>query len=133
MSAAVAQLKDEWRQFRGDQPGERFEKHRERMQQRSKAFTLGLTIVGILFVLAGVVFLVIPGPGTVAIMFGLGLIAGQSRRLAALLDRVEPWLRTHVRAARERWRTVPGIAKAALMIAVAATAAGIGFGLWRVF
>ncbi|MDB4956367.1 MAG: hypothetical protein JWO36_3936 [Myxococcales bacterium] len=132
MPAAVAQLKQEWRQFLHDPPGRRFQNHRKRMQQRSKPFSIAMTVIGGVFLFAGVVFLVIPGPGIPVILFGLGLIAGESKRLAMLLDRVEPRLRRAARTARQKWATLPRLAKAGLVIAGAATIAALILAIWRV-
>jgi flagellar biosynthesis/type III secretory pathway M-ring protein FliF/YscJ len=131
MPAAVAQLKQEWQQFLHDPPGRRFQNHRARMQQRSRAFSIGLMVLGIVLVVAGVAFLFIPGPGIPVLMFGLALIAGESQRLAALLDRLEPRLRTWMRAARGRWRKLPNLAKAGVVVVGAAAIAAVVFALWR--
>jgi len=57
--------------------------------------------VGVLLCLTGVVMLVTPGPGLLALLAGAGLLAAESLALARVLDRAELWLRSRARG----WRT----------------------------
>ena len=89
----LAGVKREWKQVFADPPGERFANHRERMKKRSRWHSATALGAGGVVSAAGVVLLVIPGPGTMFIVAGLGLIASHSERLAGWLDRTEPRLR----------------------------------------
>jgi hypothetical protein len=104
MRSPVAVLKSDWRHFKEDPPGERFERQHERANRRSKGVTTLLAILGAVFVAGGLVMLFIPGPGLAAIGLGLALIACASRRLARALDRAEPALRRRGRAVKARWK-----------------------------
>lgn len=91
---ALADVKREWKHFRDDAPGERFCNHRERMKEKSRAHSVVALIAGIVLVAAGIALLFLPGPGSVLIVFGVGLFASHSERLASWLDRTEPKLRS---------------------------------------
>ena len=87
------QLAEEWRRIRDDTPGLRFVNHYGRMRTWSRASVVLRLAVGIVLLLAGFIMLFIPGPGIVAILAGLAMIAGESRSLAGRLDRTEFRLR----------------------------------------
>jgi len=90
---ALADAKREWKQVYHDVPGERFCHHRERMLSRPRWHSYIALGAGVVTIAAGVVLLFIPGPGTVFIVVGLGLVASHSARLAGWLDHSEPRLR----------------------------------------
>jgi hypothetical protein len=95
----------EWHCFRDDEPGERFRNHHKRAHRSaSKAVAVLRVVIGAVLVASGVVMLFIPGPGLLGILFGLALIAGELRPLAAALDRAEVRVRRWGRSARARWR-----------------------------
>jgi hypothetical protein len=115
MASALAQVKHEWRQFRHDEPGERFCNHRERMQKKSRTHAAVSFALGVLLLGAGAVLLFIPGPGLPLIVFGLALVSTHSRRLSHLLDRIEPALRHLGRRIVRGWKALPKLNKAALV------------------
>lgn len=87
-------LTREWRAFRDDSPGERFEHHHERMRhQGTRAGAIARIAAGIVLLLGGILLLFIPGPGLLVMLFGLGLVGGESRTIARALDRGEPPVR----------------------------------------
>ena len=59
---------------------------------------------GLLTMAAGVVFLAIPGPGTVVLLLGVVLIARESMFVARLLDRAELLLRPGFLRVRRWWQ-----------------------------
>ncbi len=109
-------LKEAWRTFRRDPPGQRFEKRynsqrRKRGGKSSRAAKPATSLLkplyilaGALLVLAGVFFMAVPGPGIPIAALGAALIAGQSLRAARLLDRLELRLRSWTAKARRRFR-----------------------------
>lgn len=117
----------EWHDFRDDSPGRRFTNHHERTHKSaSRGKDVARVAIGLGLIIGGIVLLFIPGPGMLLILFGVALFAGQSQRLAALLDRGEVW-------ARDRWRRmshgsrVALIAASSLVAAVTVTLVGIRF------
>jgi hypothetical protein len=100
MGSAVAQMKYEWRAFKGDEPGKRFRQHHDRMQHRSTLFRTVTLVLGIVLLAAGLVLCFIPGPGTPLIVFGLAMIGARWRWLARQLDKAEVALRRNYRHAK---------------------------------
>jgi len=94
---------------------------------------VGQVIAGIVLVAGGGVLLFIPGPGLLFIVFGLALIAGLSKPLARLLDRIEPPVRRKAIAARRKWRTLPMIGKVGLAAIALTAAAAAAYGLYRLW
>jgi hypothetical protein len=90
-------MKQEWRRFKHDEPGQRFEQHYERMQHRSTALRLSTLIIGIVLVAVGLALCFIPGPGTPLLVFGLALIGARWRWLSRQLDKAEVALRRKYR------------------------------------
>jgi hypothetical protein len=131
MSSALADLKQEWRQFAHDAPGERFCNHRTRMQKKSRAHSIVAGALGVLLLAAGIVFLFIPGPGLPLIIFGLALIATHSDRLSHLLDRAEPALRHAGRRIETRWKAMSRLRKILLITTGAIGACALLVGTWK--
>jgi uncharacterized RDD family membrane protein YckC len=125
-------LVTEWREFRDDSPGERFEHHYQRMRQHgSRAGAIARIVVGVLLVVAGIVMLVIPGPGLVAMLFGFGLIGGSSKTIARALDRIEPGMRRQGRRAVRAFRHSSPIVKGLIVVVAAAACAGAAWLMWH--
>lgn len=124
--AAVAEIKHEWRQFKHDRPGERFDNHRKRMDDGPTWKKVARGIAGFALIAVGIVFCILPGPGTVGIALGLALLAGMSKTIARLLDRLEPKLRRVLRRAQAFWRGLSTGARAALIGFAAAVVAIAG-------
>jgi hypothetical protein len=114
--------KQEWHCFRDDDPGRRFSNHHRRAHRSKSTAKAALRIgIGALLLAGGIVLLFIPGPGLLAILFGVALVAGESRRLASILDRGEI-------AARERWDRTSRPARIAVIASGALVAAA--FAAW---
>jgi uncharacterized membrane protein HdeD (DUF308 family) len=90
-------LSHAWHQFKHGAPGRRFVDEHDRVADRSHMARVAIIFLGSVLIGAGVVMLFIPGPGILAILFGLALIASGWRRLAAWLDlgeaRMRAWRR----------------------------------------
>jgi hypothetical protein len=100
----LERIKQEWRQFVAEPPGSRFESHYERKRSDEAKGAMGRIAwiaAGIFFVLAGIVMLFTPGPGLLAIGFGVTCFARESRRVARSCDRWE----LRIRRAWARWRS----------------------------
>src|SRR6186713_1197898 len=97
----LERIKLEWRKFVAEPPGSRFERHYERKREAEMGLLGRATWIaaGVFFMLAGFVMLFTPGPGLLAIGFGITCLSQESRRLARFCDRTE--LRIH--GAWTRW------------------------------
>jgi hypothetical protein len=119
-------VRQEWHCFRDAEPGTRFLSHHRRAHRsQNKAKALLRIGFGALLFAAGIVMLFIPGPGLLGMLFGVALIAGESKRLASVLDRGEM-------RARRAWKRTSQAMKISLLasgsvIAVAVTL----FMAWR--
>lgn len=129
--AAFAEMKREWRRFKYDDPGERFNNHRRRMDTKPTWHKVARGAAGFLLIAVGIVFCILPGPGTLGILFGLALLAGMSQKIARALDRIEPKMRGGLRRARRFWHGLTK-GKQALLIATAAVVVALGaVVVWR--
>ena len=91
-------LKKSWRELAKDEPGHRFLNRYKRAQKKGSTAGRVLTLtLGSVLVLAGVVFLLIPGPGSLLIVVGAALLAEESATVARALDRTELWARPWAR------------------------------------
>jgi hypothetical protein len=135
MAAVLDGFKQEWRAFKASPPGARFVAHHHRAQEHSsRAGRIARAALGVVLFAAGLVMLVAPGPGLLFALFGLGLLATMSERLARRLDRLEARLRAGGRALRAWWdrRSLPAqlaLAGTATLVVVVAA----GYAAWRVF
>ena len=129
--ASISELKREWRAFKHDEPGARFQHQHDRLQKQSKKLRVGLAAAGVVLTLGGIVLLFIPGPGLLVVVFGLALLAGLSNSLAKLLDRAEPPLRHQAQLLRRGWNRLSGAAKVGLVGLALVGLGAIGFGLYR--
>lgn len=95
-------IRSDFRVFLADPPGARFERRYEHRRRVAAGIVGRLSWIGtgVFFVLAGIVMLFTPGPGLLAIGFGLTCLAQESLALARWCDRFE----MRVRAAWERFR-----------------------------
>lgn len=98
-------LQLDWQDFIRTRPGVRFTRRHDRRRRDRPALAarLGLLAVGFASLLLGIVMLFTPGPGLLAIAFGITCFAQYSRRLARQCDQFELrfW---RLRAAWRKWR-----------------------------
>lgn len=89
------------------------------------AWRVGVTVVGVAVIVAGVILLPLPGPGWLIIFGGLGILATEYAWAARLLgwvrERVRRW--TRWAAAQPLWVRIIGGMLAVLAIAAIAVAA----------
>lgn len=103
------------------------------MRNGSRALMVAQVALGVMVVALGVVMMFIPGPGLPLIVFGLAMIAGLSKRLARLLDRVEPKVRRGAHAVRDWWSALPIGAKLGLGAIAAIAVAAFAYGMYRLW
>jgi Putative transmembrane protein (PGPGW) len=84
-----------WDRFTTSLPGRRFQaRYRHKAaSDRGRLARCAVVVAGIALTLAGIFFLVVPGPGIPILVVGLALIAQESAIMARLLDRAELRLR----------------------------------------
>jgi hypothetical protein len=129
--SAIAELKLEWRRIKHDRPGERFENHRRRLQKQATWKKALQAFAGIALIGVGIVFCVLPGPGSLGIVLGLALLGGMSKTIARTMDRIEPKMRRGLEHMRRFWQALSKPRKA-LLIAVATIVVAMGVVVvWR--
>ena len=89
----LEKLKHQFHQLKASRPGRRFQDLHERRADSGKKRKLLMIGAGIVLLLAGVLMLVAPGPGLLAIAVGIGLIAQEIPSVARALD----WLELRIR------------------------------------
>jgi hypothetical protein len=94
----------EWHCFKDDEPGGRFANHHKRANRSGLAKRVLRIVFGTVLVAAGIFMLFVPGPGLLAMLFGVALFAGESQRLAERMDRLEVWARRTWQRVRARIR-----------------------------
>src|SRR5918994_6977884 len=105
----IARTKQSWQRFRASTPGQRFQdRYRHRQQSEhgwtdpSRLFYVG---GGLILALGSLAFGVLPGPGMLTFFVGVGMIAGEFRPVARLLDWAEVRAREFGRWVGGLWRS----------------------------
>jgi hypothetical protein len=87
-------FKAEWKELRRSSPGRRFHEYYRRRRGRRDGGSRGIWLaIGVGLSAAGVVLLMIPGPGIPVLVLGLAALARESERVARALDALEVRLR----------------------------------------
>ena len=101
-------VKENWQQFRESKPGYRFQDRYDRRQKatqgqwnKGKLFNI---VGGIAIALAGLFLVPFPGPGSVIILVGLGLLGREFLPVAYSLDWAEVRLRGLAQQAKAIYR-----------------------------
>ena len=92
-----------WHEFKSDPPGSRFTRRYQRRRRNHRGWLQSaLTLAGaLLAIVAGLIMLVLPGPGMLALLLGAGLIAEESLFAARGFDRAELSLRRRFATRRQ--------------------------------
>jgi len=94
-------LRKQWRVFRADPAGERFQRRYKRNTARAGMVRKFAVIGGGLALLViGIALLVLPGPGLLLMLLGAGFVAEESLIAAKMLDRLD----LVFQRIRARWR-----------------------------
>jgi len=129
-------LRQRWREFKRARPGHRFQERYERNQQARSgrsSWTLYLKpVAGIVLLVAGVVFCLIPGPGLPLLLVGAGLLAGVSRRVALALDWLEVRIRKVISRFRLWWASASKSVRYAAIVLAVALGGGAAYGGIRI-
>jgi hypothetical protein len=94
--------REQWKQFTEIPSGQRFiSRYRARRGQPGGLLRKGLIIgAGLLLMLAGLVMIVLPGPGLLTMIIGAAFVAEESQLAARVLDRIDRWASRIL----QRWR-----------------------------
>src|SRR5215204_6550244 len=125
----IGRTKRSWRRFGASEPGHRFQDRYRRRQEEERGWKdpwrLFYVVGGLIVALGSLAFGVLPGPGTLTFFVGLGMIAGEFRPVARLLDWSEVRAREFARWVGGRWKSSAG--GKLLVISVAAVCVGKEF------
>lgn len=102
--AMINKLKAGWRQLLEGEPGSRFKERYHRAHQRrqeSGGAAIARMAAGIALIALGVVMLVAPGPGLLAIAAGGAILASDFLVVARFLDTAELWGRRSIERVRQ--------------------------------
>ena len=78
-------------------PGRRFRALHRVRSGRHRALKASTILAGIVLALVGVALIPTPGPGALAVLVGVGLVASESLAFARALDRLELRVRSMLR------------------------------------
>ena len=131
----LEKVKENWMQFKESEPGHRFQDLYHRRQEQSHGrFDAGkfFNIVGgIAVALAGVFFIPAPGPGSMIIFLGLGLIGSEFLPLARFLDWAEVRLRSLADKAKDMWNRSSIPVKVLISLFVLGVTGAVGYGAYE--
>lgn len=133
MNLMLKTVEKNWREFQGGKAGRRFQDRYRRKRRRARNVILGWSILllGFLLVVAGLFFLPAPGPGTLILFAGAGLMAQESLAAARLLDKVELFFRNMTVRSGRTWKGSSGGLKAFLVVAGLMILAALSYGAWE--
>ena len=119
----IGRARGGWQRFRASRPGHRFQE-RYRRRQRGGGGRLGSVLYvvgGAVIAIASLLLAPLPGPGMLTVLLGLGMVAGEFRPGARLLDWGEVRARRLARWVGGIWRS--SAAGKALVVSAAALCA----------
>jgi uncharacterized protein (TIGR02611 family) len=118
----IARTKESWRRFKRSKPGHRFQDRYRRRQESEHGWRdpsrLFYVVGGLVLAVGSLLLGVLPGPGMLTFFLGLGMIAGEFRPVARLLDWVEVGARVAAKRVGDIWKS--SAAGKILVVAVAA-------------
>jgi uncharacterized protein (TIGR02611 family) len=129
------EVKRHWEQFKTDSPGERFEDLYKRTHQPdvSPVVRFLFPAIGVLIVAAGLFLIPAPGPGSLILFLGLGLIATAIKPMAHWLDVGEVKARAGADKAKRFWSQASLGVKIVVSVLLMILLLGLGYGLYRLF
>lgn len=103
----IGRLKTYWQEFRGSEPGHRFQDRYQRRRQDEQGhvflriFNIGF---GSVLAVGSLALAPLPGPGFLTVFLGLAIVAGELLYAARFLDWSELKVRSFARFVRDVWR-----------------------------
>ena len=130
--AVLQHWKREWKAFEKAPAGKRFVlRYESRKREAGRGWKRVVPIaLGFALIVAGVILLVIPGPGLLVVAFGGALIAQEFRWAAVALDWAEVRLRKVARFGERLWKSASLALRAAVVLGAAILAGGAGYLAW---
>jgi uncharacterized protein (TIGR02611 family) len=123
------EIRRSWRLLESGKPGDRFERYyRSQHEGRSPLRKVVSIVIGFAIVAAGIILLPAPGPGTLVVALGLGLLAREFLIVARALDWLEPKLRKAIAAGERLWKRSSPLGRAALVLAAVVIVGGAALG-----
>ena len=123
------EIRRSWRLLESGKPGDRFERYyRSQHEGRSRLRKVVSIAIGFAIVAAGIILLPAPGPGTLVVALGLGLLAREFLIVARALDWLEPKLRKAIAAGERLWKRSSPLGRAALVLAAVVIVGGAALG-----
>lgn len=123
--------KDHWQHFKHSEPGRRFQDRYDRHQQTTLGrWSLGKVfniVGGIAIAIVGVILLPAPGPGTLIIFAGLGLLGSEFLPIARALDWAELRLRALTLRAKAIWAGFSLLVKMLICLIILSGMAAMGY------
>jgi hypothetical protein len=94
-------LKQQWREFRREKPGRRFQAYYERRHGQGNVLLCACRLLlGLVLLMAGLVLMPAPGPGMAVVAVAAVMVARESRTAARAFDAIELRLRALLRRIR---------------------------------
>lgn len=120
----LEKIKDDWREFADDEPGQRFKNRYYRRREHEKGHILlrvFLITLGAVIAVGSLILAPLPGPGWGTVFIGLMILGGELLPAARFLDWTEVKLRKLGRFVERVWRAsvwgkIAVIAVAALLV-----------------
>lgn len=133
----LEKVKENWQQLKEAEPGHRFQDRYEQRQRECQGkFDLGKIInvvLGLLVTALGIFMVPAPGPGTIIMFVGLGLIGSEFLPVARCLDGAEVRIRPIVHKVKETWERISLPVKALMGMALLAGAALVAYSAFQFF
>lgn len=131
----IERTKQNWQQFKGSDPGQRFQDSYARRQQAShgrwdKRSAINIAL-GITIAVVGLVLVPAPGPGFIVVFLGLGLLGSEFAPIARALDRAEVKGHAVVGWAKGVWEHAALVVKVLLVLVGVACGAVFGYGAYQ--
>jgi hypothetical protein len=130
-------LREHWHDLKRGRPGHRFQDRYKRARRDEAKGGLGkriaMIVVGVVVLVIGGFFAVVPGPAIPFFLLGGALLATESRAIARVMDWIEVRVRKVVTWGKRHWKRLPLAGRIAVAIGAACCSAGSAFGMYRLF
>jgi len=128
-------MRSNWKSFKESRPGHRFqERYKRRQQESGGPFDPSRVLyiaVGLVLVVGSAIFGILPGPGTLTFFIGLGMIAGEFKPVARLLDWADVKGRQFLSWFRGVWRDSTPAQRVLVVLAISLLALALLYGALR--